>query len=101
MEMGIHWVFAVEGIFGMKRFAIFTVLLALGAALPILANAQQIGPGLKAAQTPKQARQQQKMNKKGAKNQQKAMKKFLKAQKKANKKAQSNAAKQSNRGGAK
>ena len=71
----------------MKRIAAFMLLIALGVAGSIPANAQRISIEENARQSRKADKKQQKMLKKANKKQRKAMKKYAKAQRKATKKA--------------
>lgn len=75
----------------MKRIAAFLLLVALGVAGLIPAQAQRTSPEENARQSQRAAKQQQKMLKKAAKKQRKAMKKSQQAQRKAMEKANSRA----------
>src|SRR5438552_7194630 len=80
-------VFEVKGKFGMKRIAVFTLLVALGVAWSIPAKAQHMSVAESARQSRKADKNQRKMNRKAAKKQQKATKKYEKAKRNATKKA--------------
>lgn len=74
----------------MKRIAAFLLLVGLGVAGSIPAQAQRISPEENARRSSKAAKQQQKMLNKANKKQRKAMKKAEKKQRKEIKKANRN-----------
>ena len=74
----------------MKRIAAFLLLVVLGVAGSIPAQAQRISPEENARRSSKAAKQQQKMLNKANKKQRKAMKKAEKKQRKEIKKANRN-----------
>ena len=76
-----------KGKFRMKRIAVLTLLVALGVAWSIPAEAQRMSVEENARQSRKADKKQQKMNRKAAKKQRKAMKKYEKAQRRAQRKA--------------
>jgi len=76
-----------KGKFGMKRIAVFTLLVALSVACSLPAKAQHMSVAESARQSRKADKKQRKMNRKAAKKQQKATKKYEKAQRKAAKNA--------------
>jgi uncharacterized protein HemX len=71
----------------MKRLAVFILLVGLGVAGSMAAQAQRISPKENERQSQRDAKQQEKYLKKANKKQKKNMKKYEKAQRKAMKKA--------------